>query len=374
MRISGIRGIFVALTILAVHAAAEDWIKLQSGWLYVLDGSGTTGSVLIVDPTKGTVEDTLRTTYHPNFGICPGGSQLYVVDGTFHQGILSVFDTATGILLTQIPVPDRAVYKVWPTSPGVGCSSDGKWVFLHNMKTIRPGLDEHTLSLVDAHTLTLVSPPVSLPNCPATDFVRGPFGEWNILTRCSRTLHLLALNDEGGITQVKDVPLRWANRYAPDGTWVNDGQRVVTSALMLPNQQSLALIRGGGGIDRIGIADLALHPAVEDTFQRWFPPGSATVSSSADVAYVGYTAYAAIAYSGGLMNDILFLNTTTWVAIGSIHTSAPFSSLIVSSDGKMLYAVSPKNRSILEIDTATMREVKTIANVGREPSLAMIQP
>ena len=303
MRISGIRGIFVALTMLAVLAAAGDWIKPQSGWLYVLDSSG--GNILIVDPAEGTVKNTLRTGYHPNFGICHNGSRLYVVDGAFHQGVLSVFDTETGIMLTQIPVPDRAVYKVWPTSPGVGCSNDGKWVFLHNMKTLRPGLDEHTLSLVDTRTETLVSLPVSICNCGGMDFVRGPCGEWNILTRCSRTLHLLALTDDGAITQVKDVPLRWANRYAPDGTWVNDGQRVATSAMVLPKQQSLGLIRGGGGVDLIGGADLNLHPAVADTFQRWFPPGSAAVSASADVAYVGYTAYTAIAYSGGLMNDIL---------------------------------------------------------------------
>lgn len=67
------------------------------------------------------------------------------------------------------------------------------------------------------------------------------------------------------------------------------------------------------------------------------------------------------------------LDTRSWRKIGTIRTSMPFWSAVAGNDGNTLYAMVPQKHSVLVIDTATMRETRTI-KVGGMPTLAVVAP
>ena len=51
----------------------------------------------------------------------------------------------------------------------------------------------------------------------------------------------------------------------------------------------------------------------------------------------------------------------------------PFWSAVAGDNGKTLYAIAPLKHSIVVLDTATMRETRTI-KVGGMPTLALVAP
>src|ERR1039457_5208027 len=107
MRVAG------AIGLLASTSVAQQWSAPKSGWLYVLDvGSAEKGgNIFLVDPREGEIKGALSTAYHPNFGLSPDGSRLYVIDGPQSSGNLSTFDTQSGKLVSSVAIPDRVVYR-----------------------------------------------------------------------------------------------------------------------------------------------------------------------------------------------------------------------------------------------------------------------
>ncbi len=67
------------------------------------------------------------------------------------------------------------------------------------------------------------------------------------------------------------------------------------------------------------------------------------------------------------------LDTNTWRKIGTIKTRMPFWSAVIGNNGKMLYAMAPREHSILVIDTEQMRQIG-ILKVGGMPALALVAP
>src|ERR1700691_4520083 len=113
----------------------ESWTKPESGWLYILDArpdNGETGGrIWLVDPATRKVMGSIRTSYHPDFALSPGGSLLYIAsDPRMHSTEITVVDTATGMLLGGQEVQDRAVPPVMPAYSTLMLSDDGAklWV------------------------------------------------------------------------------------------------------------------------------------------------------------------------------------------------------------------------------------------------------
>jgi YVTN family beta-propeller protein len=351
------------------------WISFaaEPGLLYVLDvasGTGVDGRILAVDPVTGSVRSTFATGYSPNFGIC--GDRLYVTDGAIGQGVLSTYDLETRSLVHAIPVPDRIVTTAPPSTPGVGCSNDGRWVFVANMR--RPsGVDEYTLTVISTKTGNAAPQPIPVAGCGVASFTAWPFGGWDVAVRCPATnaLQLIALADDGAVARSQVVELGWAPRTAPDGSIVPKAQRLVTNMVVTPARASLTVMRRGGGIEEVAAGDLSLRPNVADSWERWIPPGAAIASAATNMIYIGYGTPQERFGDGGRVSHIAVLGAADLIETAHMATSLPFASLAGSSDGSRLYAVNYANRSITVIDAATMQEIKVIPNVGNRPALAI---
>jgi len=333
------------------------------------------GKILLVDPVEGAVKGSIAVGYHPNYGICSSASRLYVEDGPQSSGFLSIFDTQTGKLIRKTLLADRASYTVLPANTGVGCSGDGKWLFVQIMKTSSPGVDEHWLSVIDAVTGQAVSSTVPLPGCGIARFVPWPFGNWDVAAECSRanTMSFARLGPGGEVTEARDVPLTWGPRVA-NGNVVNDGQRITTSAITDPGRGVVVMLRAAGGIDQMNPATLSIQTVVADSWQQFLPQSAAAISPNLGLIYVGFAPYGQGAQGGGTINGISVVRAADMVQQATITTTLPFASLAVSSDGRSLYAVDTHAKAITVIDTGSMKETKRISGIGSKPALMIIQP
>lgn len=365
----------LAITALAPSLAlAQQWTAAQRGWLYVLDvedGNGH-GRVLLIDPSQTTPRGTFVTDYHPDFGVCPDGSRLYVVDGTQSSGSLSIIDTQSGKLVSKVAFPDRAIYTVRPAQPGIACSTDGRWLFIQLMKTLSPGADQHSIAVVDSSTGRLASI-VPLPGCGVGQVVPWPLSDWTAAVECSFTnsLHLVSVDSMGNVLQTKDVALKWAAADKPDGVPAQIPERLTSSVVADPVHGLMNIFRSGGGMDQLDPNTLLIEPKFRDTWQRWTP--RAGVLSPTGLFYLGFLPYGELTQPEGLLNQVAVFATANWSEVADFTTPRPFWSLAISQDGQILYAVDPRGGSITAIDTSTMKPVQTIS-VGGEPSLILVQP
>lgn len=354
---------------------AQEWTAPESGWLYVLvvDAPNGGGRVLLVDPSAGIVKGILPTAYHPDFGLSRDGARLYVLDGPQSSGDLSIIDTRTGRLLEKTPFPDRAVYTDRPSLPGIALSTDGRLLFIQKMITARPGVDQHSLVVIDAGTGTVSTQSISLPPCGIAEVVPLPFGSWSLAVECSRTnsLRLVALGTGGEPLRVKDVGLRWASKIRPDGIKADNAQRMTSFVDLDPVDKSLAIFRAYGGVDELDPDTLLAVPKLADNWQHWVRSGAIVRSPDSALFYVGFGQRTT---PGGLMGDIGVFATPDWNQLAAVRTTLPFCNLAISPDGRWLYGANPDARSITVIDTKALTEIKTISDLGDEPSLIIVQP
>jgi hypothetical protein len=363
---------------LAQHCLAQQWKTPKSGWLYVLDigMAGTGGNIFLVDPSDGSIKGKLATGYHPNFGMCPNGLSLYVTDGSQAAGTLRIIDTQTGEVKTTVSIPDRATYTARPAEPGVGCSADGRWIYVQRMVTLRPGTDEHTILIIDAASGQLLSQSVDLPGCGIASFVPWPFGTWDTAIRCSvaNSLWLVSLADAAAQPKVGYVSLTWAPRVTASEKFVADGQRVSIAVLTDSTKNVAFVLRGGGGLDKLDPVTLSISPNIADDWQRWQPPGHVAISALAGLEYAGFVPYAQWTSVSGLTSSISVRRTDDWTEVLNIQTSRPFWTLALSNDGRVLYAVNTVTKSITAYQTSTMSETNVLSGLGSTPVLVMVQP
>jgi hypothetical protein len=371
---ASIASALLALAVPPWSVGAQQWTAPQPGWLYVLDigGSSTNGAVFLVNPITDKITYELPFGYHPDFGLCANGSKLYVVSGSQSSGVLSVFATETGNLLTEIPIADRAVYTVQPSTPGITCSNDGRWVFLQQMITVNPGVDEHGLLIVDAQNNRLSPYTIQLPSgCGIAQVIPWPFGTWDIAVECSTTnsLRLIRMSATGNAESIKDIALNLAPQWTVHRTgFPPKTRRMTTSTVVDLADHLLAVFRGAGGVDQLDPETLTLQHKTADSWQQWIAPGCVAISKDG-MAFIG-----SVAYSYDLMDTISAVKTSDWTEVASIHTTLPFWTLRLNLDGQALYAVSPSTQSVTMIDARTLAEIKTIRGLGQQPSLILIQP
>lgn len=249
-----------------------------------------------------------------------------------------------------------------PAETGVGCSSDGKWLFIQTITTVSPGLDRHSLLVRSADTGIAVAAPISLPGCGVATFIPWRFGGWDIAVMCNVTnyAHFVSLSGTGDVAARKDVQLIWAPKTAPDGTFVANGQRKTTSMISDPANRKIVFVRAAGGLDQMSVDTLDIQSNVADDWQRDVPAGGVAISPGTGSIFVGSVQYSQKRQNEGLMNGISVLRAADMAAIATIRTALPFASLAISGDGRTLYTVNTLDQSITLIDTATMREIKTI--------------
>ena len=70
----------------------------------------------------------------------------------------------------------------------------------------------------------------------------------------------------------------------------------------------------------------------------------------------------------------VFDTASSWTREAIIRTPVPFSDLVLSADGRNLFAISPATRTLLTMDPATGQVQKSVGGIGVKPRFLAVAP
>jgi DNA-binding beta-propeller fold protein YncE len=361
----------------------EKWTKPDLGWLYVLDpkpDAGPGGSVWLVDPESGKVMGSIHTGTNADFALSPDGARLYIASLTEGDSSeLAAIDTARGTIIQRGTIDDREVANVLPAFSAMAVSRDGLALRFVRDTPESEDRDMFLLATFDTQTGDFLPNPVRLWNCGPGRFISHPTAEQFIfLCPRSNKIRFVRVDAESHELQNTDIKLPWERRIG------------AAEAIETVGGQEIAIIRGDGAVFQMNVdshefSETAARPA----FPNRVPPASWPTSPDGSRIYLGYNPDYDRHYDNrfyldygrppnlrpndATVGEFRVFDTATWRKISTIKTKMPVWSAAISTDGKMLYAMSPLKHSILVIDTVKMRVVSKLT-VGGAPTLALVVP
>jgi DNA-binding beta-propeller fold protein YncE len=345
----------------------DGWTKPRSGWLYILDPraeSDRPGSrIWLLDPQTKTVMGSVHAGYDTDFALSPDGSQLYVVSGERESGEIAVIDTASGKVL-HTPFPDRVLYNPWydglPPFSEMTVSSDGRALHILQYHVLSPDTIAYQLWTFDTQSRRFADTRLDLGDCGDAVFVpSSTASQVAVLCPASNTLRLVQLDAEYRETSSILVKLPWPRTCG------------VVEGFLSPVENKLVIVRADGGLYRMDLSTREFSPAVvAGDCRNLFFPLQWPHSPRGRKLYLGDGTLATDNMSTA--TELRILDTVTGQRLASIRTSVPVWSA-ASNKGRLVYALAPRQHSVLVIDTAALEENSTIP-VGNVPSLALVAP
>ncbi len=360
------------------------WSEPQSGWLYVLDPEVEDGNsaVWLVDPEEG-VKGGLQAGYAPFFALSPDGDRLYVTSGQPGppgSGVFSdelwAIDTASGVLLQRVRLSDRVTYTL-PAPGGLAVSPDGRYVHVAKSRTIRPGVHEQTIQTFDTIRKRFLPEEAELRGCGFPEIIPVS-GTWQLVVMCgSRGARCINLASDGSVKHslFVEVPIGLSA--------VTSGRRVVKRPLaqISPSADArrLGLIMNNGEIfeAELGDSPFRIKPTLAPPLSpshRVLQVGGSRRSPNGAKVFVGCASKELISTSLTADEIHVFDTASSWTREAIIRTPVPFSDLVLSADGRDLFAISPETRTLLNIDRATGQVENSIADIGVQPRFLAIAP
>jgi DNA-binding beta-propeller fold protein YncE len=338
----------------------ESWTKPEPGWLYVLDvspnGGHTGGRVWLVDPSSGGIVGSIRTSYHPDFALSPDGSRLYIASDTrVHSTEIAVIDTATGEVLGGQGLQNRVVPDFLPPFSTMAVSRDGAVLWV----VTKPGETSNLAAIATATGQVLPGHP-DMGHCEDGQFISFPnAGEVDFICPTTKKIQIVHVDRKATKFGNSVVLLPWNHKLGVGEAFPSPG-----------SDRAITIVRGDGAVFQMDVLSQSFSPKLDhgDANEHVYP-GSWPVSPDGRI-YIGYNR----SYFPNLFADeFRVFDTSSWKSLGTIKTSVPFWSAVVSNDGKRVYALAPQQRCILVIDAASMRQIGII-DVGAVPALALVAP
>jgi hypothetical protein len=331
--------------------------------IYVIDprNGDLVTQILVIDPDTQRVAHTLRVRYSPDIAVSPDGQLLYVADTYWTKvtrgelrDVLSVYDISAGTLLRgEVEIPGRLKHKIYPIGfRTLFLSHDGRRLFFR--KYGDPAVQTSRLTVLDPDTFeTLAEYPAcangSLWPLPDDQLVCvGPSGIEAIDPLTGATLHRLTLPPSQPATPVI----------------AQAGHRVY----LVTRDAYVTVVDFTASSPQVIADRVALNP----------PPGSVVGYNHPTLDRDGSRLYLGL-MSGehrfnGLADEIWAFDTRTWTRLGVFKPTIPAFHLAVSADGHQLYAVNPFEKSLAIFDTAALREVAVMRELGDTPALIVVPP
>lgn len=359
----------------------ESWTAPQPGWLYMLDPNNLQdeGQILLVDPTNGAVNGAIRTGHAPDMAVTSDGSKLFVVSLQGDHQVLSVVDTKTGQQLSSITVPGRVAYTASPPWSGMVVSRGDRQ--LHISRTLKdvPGQSEYGIATYDISAGRLLVESASLPNCRFAQLSAGA-EDGVVQAACPnlRTVYRVRIGANGAASElfsVKPAESAADQKAANDPRVHNPG---IVGSIAFPSTGKLfSAIDDGRLYEWPPNGDVKVRTGSE-TGVSGVALGALVGDEQGGKLYVGQTAANAAATTTdppeGRTNRtslIRVLDAGTLKPVGSIPLSAPVATLAIDRQARLLYGVNPETRQLLVIDLKSLKEVRTVSDVGKSPAYVL---
>jgi len=362
----------------------ETWVKPQAGWLYILDPQPATGRpggrIWLLDPESGKVMGSIRTGDYPDFALSPDGSHLYVASSVDENlSDFAVIDTAKAAVIQRDEIGDREVSKALPPFSMMSVSGDGLALRILRVTPESEDRDMFLLATFNTQVGEFSQGTVRLHNCGPGRFISHATADhFEVLCPRSNRIRLIKADEDSHELRNLDVVFPWERRVG------------VGEAIEVPGSEAISIVRADGGVFEM---DPATHEFADTTaapgLPNRIPPANWPTSPDGSRLYLGYNLdydrhYDSRFYldygrapnirpNNATAGQFRVFDTHTWRKIGTIKTKMQFWSAAIANDGNVLYAMVPLKHTILVIDTAKMREVRTM-KVGGAPALALVAP
>jgi len=358
----------------------------KSAWVYVLDNNKgmSTSQVLLLDTEAGRVVRTFAAGRTPEMALSPDGKRLYIVSrlGRHTDDTLLVFDTATGNVLHQETLADRALYKIRPGRPTITVSPDGRWLYIIKMRSTPgpPQRDEYTIATYDAERGSFLPVEAPIPDCGMGQFLQASNnGQLHVLCPTAHSVYSFQVTPQGLGSNPLTLRLPPGPRYVYlSGLQTTDSETPVHPSIsggaLSPDGRTLTIVMSYLLILEIDARQKTILRTARGPSDRWSRFLVTAASTNGTKLYVPVGLIAKRGEFGGVTDEILVIDTKSLQQIGMITTSRPFWSFAISDDGRYLFAISPEDRSLTVIDTSTYREIRTIQGTGVTPSRVAVAP
>lgn len=338
--------------------------------------------VWLVDPREG-VKGRLQAGDAPFFALSPDGARLYVSSrppvppgSSVNSDELWAIDTASGVLLQRVKLSDRVTYTL-PAPGGLAVSPDGRYVHVAKSRAIRPGVHEQTVRTFDTIRNRFLPEEAGLPGC-GYPIIVAVSGAWELVVKCSsRGVRLISLAADGSVKQSQFVE-------APIGlSAVTRGRRVVQRPLAQispsADARKLGLIMDNGEIfeAEIGDSPFRINPTLAPRLRlshRVLHTRVSGRSPDGRQVFVGCASKDLVSTSLTADEIHVFDTASSWTREAIIRTPVPISDLVLSADGRDLFAISSETRTLLTIDRATGQVENSIGDIGVQPRFLAIAP
>jgi DNA-binding beta-propeller fold protein YncE len=356
-----------------------EWTTPERGWLYVLDGkmdpASGEGRISLVDPTEGNIVGSIHTGSNPDFAISPDGKLLFVASKADERlSDLAIIDTAKGTVVKTLRIEGRVTTDDMPSYSGMSVSADGRLLRVLTRDPRSPDAD-FMLDAIDIKTGTIQPNGVDLDECGFGRFIDHPSEEqFDYLCPVSNRVRQVNIDQKTGKADHETVEFPWLRRLG------------VAEAFLTGGGEYMAFVRGDGEVDLMNVDSANFS----GTRQRYVTeglvlPGQWPISPDGKRIYLGYALHPDPKFYMRFERSTYYPRTAgayelsvfdaeTWKHIGNMTGKWwPYWSAVISSDSKIVYALSPENGGIAVFDTTSRKETRQI-ELGGTPALALVAP
>jgi len=376
--------VFLALTVVATSGVTNFNMFRQetsprSGRLYVLDtNEGKAKSqVLAVDPLTGKSVMVFEAYYKPDMALSQDGKRLFVASGilsedgsTVLRKILRVFDTNTGSVIHTIDNPDQVVPTLNQYSSRMAISQDGQWLYIFRLIMDK---DLYYIAVLDLDRLEFLPERPILPYCVVGYLIPQPERlKLDVMCAGTRDISSLTINESG--------------RAAVTSVNLNKGlgRQGFGSPFLSKDGGMLKLITTDGQLFEVDKTSRKLNKiaaGVTESTEGWLKskerrihPQIPKPSPDGAKLFVGAGREDDLKRGKPSIDMIIEFDSASGNVGRTLATSRPIHSFAVSHDGSKIYAVESRGNSILVIDTASLREIRTMQGIGVTPAFVLIAP
>ena len=339
--------------------------------VYIIDPNAgeRLSNIIVIDGITARTVKTYDVRYTPSIAFSGDGKTMFVVDSYQTRvtrgemnSYISSFDTRTGsLLIDDVPLPDRTLYKFYPIgNPMFFASDEGDALFAQ--KYGEPNTNEIRLTEINPDSLEVIRE-APTPECGWR--VAAHSGEWLCVNSSGRvdrgfTITASLIDPINGI-EIENLAVFKSNR--------------VVAATKPTNSAKLFILSQPATVSTVDVqSGTVAHVALE------YGPGlSLGSTNNLEATPDGTKLFIGLerdneAHSGFVVNEIHAYDTTSWELLGIIELDDPVMHFTISNDGQRLYAVSPFEQSIAIYNTSSLELTAFRSDLGRSPARVVIPP